>query len=132
MAFDQYEYGVTSANSQGVLVHYKKPTKWATTLSDIIKKIQSTAQQRLKIKRMAVSLSLEYCTKLALAKEEAGEVKAAVYICSFNIIEQERKLFQNIQIMENRIKGGSTSKVIITAADGNIQEFTDKNQWKKY
>ena len=79
---------------------------------------------------MAISLSLEYRTKLALAKEEAGEVKAAEYIRSLNRIEAQRKLFQNIRVMENKLKGGSTSKVTITAADGTVHEYTEKNNGK--
>ena len=55
---------------------------------------------------MAISSSLEYCTKLALSKEEAGEVKAAVYIWSLSKIEEERELYQNIRIMVNTLKGG--------------------------
>ena len=58
-------------------------------------------------------------------------MKAAVYIHSLNRIEQERKLFQNIRIMEDKIRGGSTLKVVITAADGNIHEFTDKIPMEK-
>ena len=68
-----------------------------------------------------MSLSLEYRTKLALAKEEAGEIKAAVYIRSLTRIEQDQKLFQNIRVMEKKIKGGSTSKVIVTLVDGSVQ-----------
>ena len=75
---------------------------------------------------MAVSLSLEYRTKLAIAKEEVGEVKAAEYIRSLNRIEDQRKLFQNIRVMGKKIKGGSTSKVTITSEDGSIQEYTGK------
>ena len=48
---------------------------------------------------MADSLSQEYRTKLALAKEEAGEVMAATYLRSRNHIERQRKLFQNIKLM---------------------------------
>ena len=107
-----YKLGLHRNIRQLIVLQNKLKIKYNKNLilSDIIKKIQSTARHRLKIKIMAVSLSLEYRTKLALAKEEAGEVKAAVYICNLNRIEQERKLFQNIRIMENRIKGGSTSK----------------------
>ena len=75
---------------------------------------------------MAVSLSLEYRTKLAIAKEEAGEVKAAEYIRSLNRIEEQRELFQNIRVMEKKVNSGSTSKVTITSEDGSIQECTGK------
>ena len=69
-------------------------------LNQIIQNIKQTYKHRLKIKRMAISLNLEYRTKLAEAKEEAGEIKAAVYIRNLNRIEEERKIFQNIRVME--------------------------------
>ena len=80
---------------------------------------------------MAVSLSLEYRTRLAVAKEEAGEIKAAAYLKSLNLIEQQRKMFQNIKVMEGRIKGGSTSKVTVTSMDGSVKDFSIKKIWKK-
>ena len=70
---------------------------------------------------MADSLSLEYRTKLAMAKEEVGEGKAAVYIRSLNIIEAQRKLFQNIRIMEKKIKGGLTTKVTVTSENIRVK-----------
>ena len=98
-------------------------------LSEIIPKVQTTAKQRLKIKHMTVILSLECRIKLALAKEETGQVNATAYIRISNRIEQERKLFQIIRIMENKMKGDSTYKVIITSADGNVQELTNKKAY---
>ena len=64
--------------------------------------------------------------KLAQAKEEAGEVKAATYIRTLNNIERQRKLYQNIKVMEDKIKGGSTSKVTITGDDGVTKEYLNK------
>ena len=87
--------------------------------------------ERGKVIKMAESLSLEYRTKLALAKEEAGEIKAATYLRNLNRIEGQRKLFRNIRVMEEKIKGGSTSKVTITSSTGETIEYTDKNQWKR-
>ena len=40
---------------------------------------------------MLISLNLEYRTKLALAKEEAGEIKAADYIRNLNRIEKRKE-----------------------------------------
>ena len=73
----------------------------------------------------AESLSLEYRTQLALAKEEAGEVKAATYIRNLNHIEAQRRLFRNIRHMEGKSKGGCTSKVIKQVGLDQI-EFTKK------
>ncbi len=113
---------------QLIVLQHKLDSTYDASLSllNIVEKIKEGARQRIQIKRMAISLSLEYRTKLALAKEESGEVKAAEYIRSLNRIEAQRKLFQNIRVMENKLKGGSTSKVTITAADGTVHEYTGK------
>ena len=100
------------------------------SLGQIISNIKDASRRRIKIKRMAVSLSLEYRTRLALAKEETGGVKAATYIRSLNRIESQRKLFQNIKVMEKKIKGGSTNKVSVTSENGIVQEITGKEKWR--
>ena len=46
---------------------------------------------RKQCKAHTVSLSLEYRTQLALAKESVGEFDAAVYLCNVNHIEAFRK-----------------------------------------
>ncbi len=74
------------------------------TLEDIVKIIQSTHKRRKDIKLKSESLSLEYRTQLALAKEEAGEVKASEYIRSLTRIENQRKLFRDIRYIENKVK----------------------------
>ena len=80
---------------------------------------------------MAVSLSLEYRTRLALAKEEAGGINAATYIRSLNRIEAQRKLYQNIKVMKKKIKGGSTNKVSVTSEHGVAQEITGKEKMEE-
>ena len=52
----------------------------ALTELEIIMKLKAAYKQRKKLKTMANELSLEYRMKLALAKEEAGEIKAAVFL----------------------------------------------------
>ena len=74
---------------------------------------------------MADSLSLEYRTQLALAKEEAGEIKAASFLRNMNHVEAQRRLHRNIRHMEGNLKGGITSKVIATI-DGRYIEFVNK------
>ena len=54
-----------------------------------------------------------------MAKEEAGEIEAATFIRNMNTLEVQRKSFRNIQHIE--VKGGDTSKVVITASDGFVQ-----------
>ena len=89
---------------QLIVLQHKLDITYDSSLSllQIVEKIKEASRQRIQIKRMAVSLSLEYRTKLALAKEEAGEVKAAEYIRSLNRIEAQRKLYQNIRVMEGK------------------------------
>ena len=82
-------------------------------------------------KKIAESLSIEYRTKLALAREEAGLGEAAIYLRNLNRIENQRRLYQNIRIMEKKHKGGSTSKVIITSKDGSTEEYTSKLPMEK-
>ena len=46
-----------------------------------------------------------------MAKEEAGELKAAVFLPNANHIETQQRLFRNIRHIEGKVKGGSTFKV---------------------
>ena len=62
------------------------------TKDQIILEIQLAHKQRIKIKQMAESLSLEYRTRLANAKEEVGEMEAATYLRNRNRIEYQRKV----------------------------------------
>ena len=54
---------------------------------------------------MAEDLSLEYRTRLALVKEEAGEIKAAAFLRNQNRIEEQRRVARNIRRMEGGKKG---------------------------
>ena len=95
------------------------------SLAEIEAHIKVAHKSRKKCKDLAESLSLEYRTQLALAKEEAGELKAAVYLRNVNHREAQRRLFRNIRHMEGKIKGGSTSK-LTTLVNGHTVEHTDK------
>ena len=46
---------------------------------------------------MAERLSLEYKTRLAQAKEDAGEINTAIWLRKQHRIEGQRRLFQNIK-----------------------------------
>lgn len=61
-----------------------------------------------------------------LPEEETGQIAGATFLRNKNILEAQMKLFCNIRYMEGKIKGGSTSKVTITAIDGSIQETITK------
>ena len=60
------------------------------TLAEIESNVCYVYKKGKEIINMAISLSLEYHTNLAVAKEEAGKVKAATYLKSLNLIEQKR------------------------------------------
>ena len=63
---------------------------------------------------MAESLSLEYIHKLAMAKEEAGELNAAVYLRNRNRIESQRRIVRYVKRMEGKSKGGRTTQINTT------------------
>ena len=86
-------------------------------------------EESLVCKAEAESLSLNYRTELALAKEAAGNIKMAIHLRSMNRIEEGiRWMFRNIRYMEGKIRGGSTIQVTVTAPDGTVREFTSKSQ----
>ena len=122
--------GLHSNTRQLIVLQNKLDIPYDSTmnLDDIETKIIESHARRKKVKIMAESLSLEYRTRLALAKEEAGEIEAATFIRNMNALEDQRKLFRNIRHMEGKIKGGNTSKVVVTAPDGSIKEFVTKNE----
>ena len=61
-----------------------------------------------------------------MVKEEAGEIKAPVFLCNQNRIEEHKRVSRNISRMEDKTKGGGTTKITLTDSDGNITELTDK------
>ena len=80
---------------------------------------------------MAESLSLEYQTRLALSKEEGGELKETVYLRNINRIEGQRMYFRNISRMEGKVKGGSTSQVTVTSSSGITIEYTGEEKLRR-
>ena len=97
------------------------------TITDNIK---SAYNKRKKCKDNAESLSLEYRTQLAMAKEAAGEGDAATLIRNMNRLEATRRIFRNIRQMEKKSRGGCTSKVT-TTINGIEKEYTDRNDIDK-
>ena len=65
-----------------------------------------------------------------MVKEEAGELKAAVFLPNANHIETQQRLFRNIRHIEGKVKGGSTFKVT-TQVEGEITEHIGKLSIKK-
>ena len=80
---------------------------------------------------MVESLSLEYRTQLAMTKEEAGEVKVAVFLRHMNSIEAQHRLFCSILTVENTIRGGSITQVTITKKHGKFVEYTEMKDIEK-
>ena len=67
------------------------------TLFEIIQDLKVAHKQRKRIKMMANDLILEYRLNLAIVKEEAGELKAAVFLRNQNGIEEPRRVALNIR-----------------------------------
>ena len=67
---------------QLIVLQNKLKIEYVSTISlgTIDRNIRKVYGKRNKILKLAESLSLEYRTKLALAKEEGGEVKAVTYL----------------------------------------------------
>ena len=101
----------------------------ALSLYEIDKKIKDCYQRKKKIVLMSESLSMEYRQQLAAAKEADGEIKAATFIRTLNIVEQQRRLFQNSRRIEDKVRGGSTNKVIITEENGEVKEYNKKERY---
>ena len=100
------------------------------TIPVINLRIKAAYNKRKLCKKNAESLSLEYRTQLALAKEAAGEGDAAGYLRTLNALENTRRLYRNIRRMEQKCKGGCTSKVT-TTINGIEQEHTDRHKIDK-
>ena len=101
------------------------------SLADIENKIISSHNERKKCKLLAESLSYEYRTQLALAKEEAGEIKSATFLRISNNIEAQRRMYLKIRYMEGKVKGSSTSKLTATSKEGHQMEWTNKLEIEK-
>lgn len=96
------------------------------TISDIVDKIKITHKERKMIKLMAESLCLEYRHRLALVKEQGGEIKAVSYLRNLNRVKAQRRIHRKIRVTKKKFKGGSTSKVIVTADNGFKKEYNTK------
>ena len=96
------------------------------TLQEIETEIRLAFKLLKQCKANAESLSLEYRTQLAIAKEEAGEGKAVTFLKNMNRHENQRRLYRNIRHMEKKIRAGATRKITCTVND-TTTEHTDKD-----
>ena len=101
------------------------------TLDEIEDKVKGAFKERKRVKDIAESLSYEYRTELALAKEEAGEMKAATFLRIANNIESQRRMYRNIRHMEGKVKGGCTSRLTAITPEGHNVEYTSKKEIEK-
>ena len=69
----------------------------------INKEIALAHSQRKQCKEIAESLSYEYRTQLALAKDKVGETTAANFLRNMNSVEATRQSYRNIRRMEGNI-----------------------------
>ena len=74
--------------------------------NSVLQQVILAYAERRRCKKIAKSLSIEYRTRLALAKEEAGNIPAATHLRNMNRIEDQRRLFQNIRFMEGKTRAG--------------------------
>ena len=119
-----------NANVRELIVLQKKlKLQYVPNLSvqEINLKIKDAHKKRKQCKVKAESLSLEYRTQLAVAKEEAGQGSAATILRNMNNIEASRRLFRNIRQMEGKLRGGCTSK-LTTTVNGVEMEHTDRTE----
>ena len=69
---------------------------------------------------------LEYRTQLAMANEEAGKLKATVFLQNLNHIEAQRHLFRNIKHSEGVIKEGNTSLTVTRENEVEVEHIEQK------
>ena len=74
---------------------------------------------------------MQYITQLAIAKEEASEMKSAVFLNNIDHIEAQTRLFRNIRHVEGKLKGGRISKVRITKENGEKKDILIRFLLKK-
>ena len=87
--------------------------------------------ERQRCNKASESLNREYRHRLAAAKEDAGNIKAATHLRNMNHIEPQRQLFRNIRYMEEKLSAGSITQVTITSPDGRTTELTQRDEVEK-
>ena len=89
LAKRQDHYNELHGNVGQLIVLYNKLNiKYDTNLSenDVIANLKLAITKNKTVKRIAESLNIEYRAQIALAKEEAGGLKAAVFLRNMNTI----------------------------------------------
>ena len=129
----KYELGLHTNVKALRTIQRKAKLKYdpSLTIQQIIQEIIKATRQYKTIKEKSDLLSKEYRYRLANAKEEAGEIKAAIYLRNYNRMEAQRRLFRNIKYVENKIKGGATVQIRVKDKEGNDVDYTDRDNIEK-
>ena len=101
------------------------------TRDDLLVKVKDAYAERQRCNKASESLNREYRHRLATAKEDAGNIKAATHLRNMNRIEAQRQLFRNIRYMEEKLSAGSTTQVTVTSEDGRTTELTQRDEVEK-
>ena len=96
------------------------------SVEEVTEEVQKAHDERRRIKNIAESLSIEYRTRLAQAKEAENDIPAATHLRNMNKAEAQRRLFRTIKVVEQKLSSGSTSRVIVMTANGDQKELTTK------
>ena len=101
------------------------------TQDDLLVKVKDAFAERRRCNKALESPSREYRHRPAAAKEDAGNIKAAMHLRNMNRIEAQRQLFWNIRYMKEKLSAGSTTQVTITSPDGQTTELTQRDEVEK-
>ena len=107
-------------------ITYQLPTE--TIISN--KKTAITSRKR--IIKCAESLRREHRTQVAMAREATGKGNLASIIRGMEQMEILKRLYRNIRYMEGFNRGGTTTQVTITAADGTKTEYTTRAEVEEH
>lgn len=98
-------------------------TRFEGTLIFARNALSNAITQRTKCKKKAESLQLEYRSRLAIAKEEEDNIKAAIHIQNLTKQEATRQLFRRIRFIEQRTNNLATTKIVIKRKNGQQREL---------
>ena len=60
------------------------------------------------------------------SQRSRNDIPVATHLRNMNKAEAQRRLFQTIKVVEQKLSSGSTSRVIVTTANGGQKELTTK------
>ena len=60
------------------------------------------------------------------SQRSQNDIPVATHLRNMNKAEAQRRLFQTIKVVEQKLSSGSTSRVIVTTANGGQKELTTK------